>query len=924
MDGLNYKRRFTSFDLLALSETWLAPSIPNRLLTINGYSLHRADRPVSSGLANGHGGVAILARECYSVTVLPTPATTNTNRSNIEVVWAKVGVKKRRQIVFASVYRHPTNTRHQVEADLSDFESQLQYFLTQYPGATFVIAGDFNLCLIKNEPQLGGKLSEMLTNHNLHLANTTRPTYRPAGTLLDIIATNRPSSVTRKGVTRCHYGTPHDFTRIVLRHVTPTRRRGAVVETRSFSRINDASFNWTLSASDWSGVYLAESPEDKWMAFLAVFTPLLDSAAPCRRVRLPPPEAPHVTDGTRALLAQRRRLLATRHCRADYKQLNRQCQAAVRRDQAAYFADKLREAGPSKMWSVLRPIIGSGKETTAAPACTPDALNAYYVTVGPNTAASVPSPTAPLPVIIPRVMTCAFRPRSVTYDSLYSLVHSMKRSTFSGLDGVSVETFRRFFHGMGHILLDIVNCSLETGLVPFAWKRALVTPIPKGPDSSEPRDTRPISMLPGIMKIVERVVQRQVTAYFNDNQLFTDAQHGYRRGRSTETALAVITDKVYRAMDRGEISILVLIDLSKCFDVVCHEKMLEKLDLYNVDTAWFRNYLHEHTQQVKVRNTDGSVTISQSLPITSGIFQGGSLSCLLFSIFANDMSLHVPDVTIVQFADDTQLLVSGRKADLAGLISKMESALSTLFTWFCSNDMKVNAAKTQMIVLGTRQMLNGLPSVSIRFAGTIVRESATVKNLGLVMDRHLHYHDHVNRVVSKCTGALLALNHVKHVLPIPALQPIVSSLVVSSLRYCISVYGTCGATELHRVQKVLNFCARVISGRRKHSHVSDVLKDLRWLSAANLVLYHRICMVRTIVQTGQPSGIALMLHSATDHGHDTRHARRLRLPQIHTEEGRRQLLYSGIDAYNQFCAAYDGQTSFMKAVRRYLLQDQTP
>ena len=201
------------------------------------------------------------------------------------------------------------------------------------------------------------------------------------------------------------------------------------------------------------------------------------------------------------------------------------------------------------MWSVLRPIIGSGKETTAAPACTPDALNAYYVAVGPNTAASVPSPRAPLPVIIPRVMTCAFRPRSVTYDSLYSLVHSMKRSTFSGLDGVSVETFRRFFHGMGHILLDIVNCSLETGLVPFAWKRALVTPIPKGPDSSEPRDTRPISMLPGIMKIVERVVQRQVTAYFNDNQLFTDAQHGYRRGRSTETALAVITDKVYRAMD---------------------------------------------------------------------------------------------------------------------------------------------------------------------------------------------------------------------------------------------------------------------------------------------------------------------------------------------------------------------------------------
>ena len=105
---------------------------------------------------------------------------------------------------------------------------------------------------------------------------------------------------------------------------------------------------------------------------------------------------------------------------------------------------------------------------------------------------------------------------------------------------------------------------------------------------------------------------------------------------------------------------------------------------------------------------------------SSGISQGGSLSCLLFSIFANNMSLHVPDVTIVEFADDTQLLVSRRKADMASLISRMESALSTLFTWSCSNDMEIKAGKIQMTVLGTRQMLKGLPSVSIRFAGTIV------------------------------------------------------------------------------------------------------------------------------------------------------------------------------------------------------------
>ena len=378
------------------------PSVPNRLIGVDGYTLHRADRPATSGLAKGHGGVAILAKRCHDVSVVPTPVTTSRARSNLEVLWTKVGVRRRRQLLFAAVYRHPTNTRQQVDADLDDFEMQLQHFLAQYPGATVVVAGDFNLCIKKQETHLGAQLTQILSNYDFHLANTTFATYRPAGTLLDIIATNRPDAVTRRGVTKCHYGTPHDFTRIALRHVSATVRRGAVTETRPISRIDDAEFNWSLLTSDWSDLHLADTPEGKWAAFLAVFTSLLDRAAPRRRVRLPPPGAPRITDETRDLLARRRALLGPGHSRADYKEVNRQCRAAIRRDHAAYFSDQLREAGPARMWTVLRPIIGSGKSASAAPpACTPDALNEYYVRVGPTTSASVPVPQTAL--------RCSFR-----------------------------------------------------------------------------------------------------------------------------------------------------------------------------------------------------------------------------------------------------------------------------------------------------------------------------------------------------------------------------------------------------------------------------------------------------------------------------------------------------------------------------------
>ena len=330
------------------------------------------------------------------------------------------------------------------------------------------------------------------------------------------------------------------------------------------------------------------------------------------------------------------------------------------RFQAAHLQRELAKAGPGNVWRVMRPIIGSKKEATV-PSATPDALNDYYVSIGPATAASVPGPATPVPVRLPRVTSSGFKPTPIDIDTLCLILSSMKPSSATGVDGISVDMFRKFFWGAGHILLDMVNTSITARQVPAAWKHALVTPIPKGKGPSDPANTRPISILPGVMKVVERVVQVQLVEHLESNRLLSSAQHGYRKGHSTETALSVITEGVLSAMDSGEIAVLVLLDLSKCFDVVPHQSLLDKLALYGVDTEWFADYLCGHTQQVQIVSGSGVPMRSAVKQNSIGVYQGGSLSCILYTVFTNELSLFVLDgVRVVQFADDTQLLVSGR------------------------------------------------------------------------------------------------------------------------------------------------------------------------------------------------------------------------------------------------------------------------
>ena len=406
------------FDILSFAETWTTPNVPARLLSVSGYTLHRRDRPVESKLPRGKGGVAVLVREGLSSELIPTPVTGVVN-SNLEILWVRVRTGKHHSLLVASAYRVPSNSVHQLSADLKDLECQLQFMFARFPKATLVITGDFNNCLLRarrnNAPCA---LSDLFSNYGLHITNVSEPTYRPAASLLDVIATNRRDLVRRAGVTRCHYGGPHDFTRVLLTREAHTESAaGSVVYRRSMSRVDFPAFNLQLYGADWRPTYSAPTTDTKWEQFQRILSAQLDTVAPMRRVRERQSAVVPVTPATQQLLRDRRAALGSGD-RAEYKRVNRQCRAAVRADSRARYEGELARSGRAALWRVLRPVLGRKQQQCAVPNITPDCLNDYYVTIGPRTAARVPAPASPVTTLLPRVITCSFRVGPVSMDEL--------------------------------------------------------------------------------------------------------------------------------------------------------------------------------------------------------------------------------------------------------------------------------------------------------------------------------------------------------------------------------------------------------------------------------------------------------------------------------------------------------------------------
>ena len=539
-------------------------------------------------------------------------------------------------------------------------------------------------------------------------------------------------------------------------------------------------------------------------------------------------------------------LLLRNNYRASYRAALRETRKAAN---DKYVQDHL--SSQSAMWRVINNHKGKSNRSVG-PRIDVDVFNKHFTNIC-HESTELRKNNDPILNLLSSVNSTApyFSFDAVSVEEVRPILRSLNNSKCTDYYNLNSTILKFASEEMLLPLTHLFNECIATGVYPDEWKIAVVTPIFKKGDDGDPNNYRPISIIPVVSKLFEKILAKQLLHFFETNY-FTKAQFGFRSGQSTTKAILELLSSVKKSFEDSEYCVASFLDLSKAFDSVSHPILVRKLYAYNLEPSACRlisSYLSERRQCVRV---EGRISDLEHLNI--GVPQGSILGPLLFLIYINDLPDAVRGGRAILYADDTTVLSTGSSLESVRNIQAVSLDLTR--QWLDSNRLVLNENKTVNMVFSLKSGI----------------EIGTAKFLGVHVDSRLIWADHGSALACRLASSAYLLRILSQYLSRTTLRMAYFSFFHSLMSYGLIAWGH--SASRHRIFGLQRRAVRVVAGLTYRADCRESFTALRILTLPSQYIY--IC-IEYLVAAGNVDNTHSCLHNYNTRGRDQLYPTRHRL-----------------------------------------------
>jgi len=852
-----------NLDAIALTETWMsstdicnAPVINS--ITKHGYRFHH--RPRASGKG---GGVAIITKE--HLTIRHQPNINATSFEATEVVIQAISSCIRLLVI----YRIPPSPRNGIPASLFVQEFGDLMEATVSKSGKLLIVGDFNIHWDDRRDHEQKQFSNLLEHFGLH-QHIEEPTHQSGHTIDFIISRTSESIVESTSVADLisdHHAV-HASLICAQRH--PSRES---VSVRSLRRIDTSQLRHEISDADFDAVDVDEAVHK----YNSILMDLLDTHAP-RKTKVIVKKDLREWMNEDILVAKRLKRRAEMKWRKTkltvfYEIYKEECTIVknlIADSKCKFYQDKIKncDGDQGKLFKIVNSLLGRRKSSdlptidNLSDATLAESFNDFFIDKVKNIQSDI---------VILKENTMAMKCPNVrlllspckttlskfdlaTENEIETIIKKSSKSTCAS-DPIPTKLMSDLLPELLSPITHIVNLCLSCGMFPSSLKSAIVRPLLKKStlDCDMYKNYRPVSNLPFLSKVIEKVLAARLFSHMQENNLIEKLQSAYKPLHSTETALLRIHNDILNAIDAGSSVALVMLDLSAAFDTVNHANLLSLLE-YHIGVkasalSLFKSYLSDRTQCVSINNA-----MSELAALVYGVPQGSVLGPIKFCIYTLPLGAIIRhyNVNYHIYADDTQLYVSFSATDFDSELNKLNLCLADIRSWMISNDLKLNDSKTEFLVFkSVRQQIN-LSEINVHIGDSKIEQSFIAKNLGVMFDSNVSMDKQIANISKCCFFHLKNISSIRNLLTNDAVANLMHSLVSSKLDYCNSLLYGLPKSKIKKLQRIQNVAARILTKSPKDCDIKAVLKDLHWLPVEQRIKFKLLLMVFRALNTTAP------------------------------------------------------------------------